>query len=494
MALRLLRSAGRVYSVVPDDPGWAVYRPDGFHGANPLMTDRSGDRSERCWLVERRSDGRAVGGIAPLPGTPAEAGPLVRVAAAGFNYKDALACSGHPGVAKTLPLVPGIDAAGTLVEACGGLPAGTPVVVTGNGLGETRQGGFATMLRAPADAIVPLPTGLLAREAMAMGTAGLTVLLAIDRLSQVRPPGHEPPPDAEWLVTGASGGVGMLAVAALAAAGRQVVACTRKPALGAVLRRLGAAAVISPEEVRGDAGKPLHRGRWAGVIDTVGGSILGDALKGVLSGGVVAAIGMAAGVDLPTTVYPFILRGITLSGIDAATLPTQAERAALWPRLAALWPRVRDVFPVTLLALESVGEHAEALLGGTASGRAVVLPAARVERHSINLAAAWEPQDGTGIWRRNFGRPSGVGPGDRVRLVVEAPGDAAIAVNGSPLPALRSGQARWSHDVTGLLEERNVLALTIAAPSAAVTSPGRTSLPERLGRPALEIVSLLDDS
>ncbi len=458
------------------------------------MTDRSGDRSERCWLVERRSDGRAVGGIAPLPGTPAEAGPLVRVAAAGFNYKDALACSGHPGVAKTLPLVPGIDAAGTLVEACGGLPAGTPVVVTGNGLGETRQGGFATMLRAPADAIVPLPTGLLARESMAMGTAGLTVLLAIDRLSQVRPPGHEPPPDAEWLVTGASGGVGMLAVAALAAAGRQVVACTRKPALGAVLRRLGVAAVISPEEVRGDAGKPLHRGRWAGVIDTVGGSILADALKGLLPGGVAAAIGMAAGVDLPTTVYPFILRGITLSGIDAATLPTQAERAALWPRLAALWPRVRDVFPVTMLALESVGEHAEALLGGTASGRAVVLPAARVERHSINLAAAWEPQDGTGIWRRNFGRPSGVGPGDRVRLVVESPGDAAIAVNGSPLPALRSGQARWSHDVTGLLEERNVLALTIAAPSAAVTSPGRTSLPERLGRPALEIVSLLDDS
>ena len=458
------------------------------------MTGGSGDRSERCWLVERRSDGQAVGGIAPLPGTPAEAGPLVRVAAAGFSYKDALACSGHPGVAKTLPLVPGIDAAGTLLEACGGMPAGTPVVVTGNGLGETRQGGFATTLRPPADAVVPLPPGLTAREAMAMGTAGLTVLLAIDRLSQVRPPGHEPPPDAEWLVTGASGGVGMLAVAALAAAGRRVVACSRKPALGAVFRGLGAAAVMAPEALRGDAGKPLHRGRWAGVIDTVGGVILADALKGVLPGGVVAAIGMAAGVDLPTTVYPFILRGITLCGIDAATLPTQAERAALWPRLAALWPRVRDALPVTLLALESVGEHAEALLGGTASGRAVVLPAARVERHSINLATAWEPQDGSGVWRRNFGRPSGVGPGDRVRLVVDAPGDAAIAVNGSPLPPLQSGQPHWSHDVTSLLGERNVLALTIAAPSSAVASPGRTSLPERLGRPALEIVSLLDVS
>lgn len=458
------------------------------------MTGGSGDRSERCWLVERRPDGQVVGGIAPLLATPAEAGPLMRVAAAGFNFKDALACSGHPGVAKALPLVPGIDAAGILLEACGGLPAGTPVVVTGNGLGETRQGGFATLLRPPADAVVRLPAELSAREAMAMGTAGLTVLLAIDRLAGAAPPGHAPPPDAEWLVTGASGGVGMLAVAALAAAGRRVVACSRKPALGAVLRSLGAAAVMSPADLRGDAGKPLHRGRWAGVIDTVGGAILADALKGALPGGVVAAIGMAAGVDLPTTVYPFILRGITLCGIDAATLPTQAERAALWPRLAALWPRVRDALPVTLLALESVGEHAGALLGGTAWGRAVVLPAARVERHSINLATAWEPQDGSGVWRRNFGRPSGVGPGDRVRLVVEAPGDAAIAVNGSPLPPLHSGQPRWSHDVTCLLEERNVLALTIAAPSSAVASPSRTSLPGLLGRPALEIVSLLDVS
>jgi len=457
------------------------------------MTGRSGDRSERCWLVDRRTDGRVSGGVAPLPATPAAAGPLVRVAAAGFNYKDALACAGHPGVAKTLPLVPGIDAAGTLFEACGGLPAGTPVVVTGNGLGETRQGGFATTLRPPAAAIVPLPAGLLAREAMAMGTAGLTVLLAIDRLSQVRPPGHEPPPDAEWLVTGASGGVGMLAVAALAAAGRRAVACSRKPALGAVLRRLGAAAVISPEDLRGDRGKPLHRGRWAGAIDAVGGPILADVLKGVLPGGVVAAIGMAAGVDLPTTVHPFILRGITLSGIDAATLPTQAERAALWPRLAALWPRVRDVFPVTLLSLESVGEHAEALLGGTASGRAVVIPAARAERHSINLAAAWEPPDEDGAWRRNFGRPSGVEPGARVWLVVAAPGDATVTVNGTPLPPLRSGQARWSHDVTGLLEDCNVFRLRAAEPAANVASRRRETLPERLGRPALEIVSLVVD-
>lgn len=457
------------------------------------MTGGSGDRSERCWIVERRPDGQVVGGIAPLPDMPAEAGPLVRVAAAGFNYKDALACSGHPGVAKTLPLVPGIDAAGTLLEACGGLPAGTPVVVTGNGLGETRQGGFATLLRPPGDALVPLPAGLSAREAMALGTAGLTVLLTLDRLARAAPSGDEPSPDAEWLVTGASGGVGMLAVAALAAAGRRVVACSRKPALGAALRGLGATAVIAPADLRGDARKPLHRGRWAGVIDTVGGAILADALKGVLPGGVVAAIGMAAGVDLPTTVYPFILRGITLCGIDAATLPTQAERAALWPRLAALWLRVREVFPVAPLALDDVGDQAESMLGGTASGRVVVLPTARFERHTINLAAAWEVGD-RGVWRRNFGRPGGIEPGDRVRLVFDAPGTATVVVNGATLPPLRHGRPRWSHDVTSLLEDRNVVTLTVAVSAAEVAGSDRTSLPESLGRPVLEVVSLRNDS
>ena len=459
------------------------------------MAGGSGDRSERCWLVERQPNGQIVGGVAPLPDARAEAGPLVRVAAAGFNYKDALACSGHPGVARTFPLVPGIDAAGMLLEDAGRLPAGTPVVVTGNGLGETRPGGFATLLRPPPDALVPLPAGLSAREAMALGTAGLTVLLALDRLARAVPPGHEPSHDAEWLVTGASGGVGMLAVAALAAAGRRVAACSRKPALGPVLRGLGAAVVITPNDLRGDAAKPLHRGRWAGVIDTAGGTILADALKGVLPGGVAAAIGMAAGVDLPTTVYPFILRGVTLCGIDAATLPTQAERAALWPRLAVLWRRVRDVFPVTLLALDDVGAQVEAMLGGAACGRAVVLPSARVERHAINLTAAWEVAGGGAEWRRTFGRPSGVEPGDSVRLVFDGPGDAAVVVNGTPLPPLRGGRPRWSHDVTSLLDYRNVLTLTATTPPAGSgAAEGRTSLPESLGRPALEIVSLRDVS
>lgn len=453
---------------------------------------------ERGWVVHRDAGGGVSGGIAPLPReveVEGAVGPLVRVEAAGFNYKDALACAGHPGVARTLPLIPGIDAAGVLLEPSAGLPAGAPVVVTGNGLGETRHGSFATLLRPPNVAIVPRPPELSARAAMALGTAGLTVFLAIDRLTAVTPARAEASGDAEWLVTGASGGVGMLAVAALAAAGRHVVACSRKPAIGATLRALGAASIASPADLHGNHGKSLLRGRWGGVIDTVGGPILADALKAVLPGGVVAAIGMAGGVDLPTTVHPFILRGVTLCGIDAATLPTQAERAALWPRLAAFWPRVRDVLPVTTLALEEVGERAAAILRGEAAGRAVVLPAARAETHSINLAAAWEPAAAGAVWRRQFGRPSGIEPDGVVRLVFTAPAGAAITLNGAALPPLRGGSSRWCHDVTALLRDRNEIVLTAdaaVAPDGAV--PGRVALPETLGRPALEIVARTIDS
>jgi hypothetical protein len=327
---------------------------------------------------------------------------------------------------------------------------------------------------------------------MALGTAGLTVLLALDRLAQVAAPGHREHADDEWLVTGASGGVGMVAVAALAAAGRTVVACSRKPTAGPVLRALGAASVVHPDALRGDPGKPLVRGRWAGVIDTVGGTLLADVLRAVLPGGGVAAIGMAGGVDLPTTVYPFILRGVTLCGIDAATLPTQAERAALWLRLAALWPRLCDTLPVATLALEEVGDWSAALLRGDAFGRAVVVPSARVHRHTINLSGAWERSER--VWRRQFGQPTGIEPGDSVRLVFVTPGNATVMLNGASLPALGGDESRWSHDVTALLRDRNELALTCET-SAGVDGPasGRMPLPERLGHPVLEIVSRVSD-
>lgn len=447
--------------------------------------------AETCWLVARDAAGAVSGGVAPLPAAVAAAshadGPLVRVEAAGFNYKDALACVGHPGVARVSPLVPGIDLAGTLLEPAGGLPIGAAVVATGHGLGETRHGGFATLARPPAAAILPRPPELSAVESMALGTAGLTALLAVDRLDDVAPSAHGSATGAEWLVTGASGGVGMLAVAALAARGRRVVACTRKTTATSALAALGAESVVHPQAIRGDAGKSLSRGRWAGVIDTVGGAILADALKATLPGCAVAAIGMAAGHELVTTVHPFILRGVTLCGIDAATLPTPAERATLWPRLAELWPRVRELLPVSHVGLEEVGGWAAGLLAGSVIARAVVLPRARAaRRHAINLSNAWEAVPEEMAWRRRFGRPTGLEPGDAVRLVWETPAAAALVLNGIALPRLEPGRP-WCQRVTHLLQERNELLLTAATPGTDAPSVG---LPASLGRPLLEIVAV----
>lgn len=333
--------------------------------------------SSRCWLVQRTAAGGVGAGLAPLPwdpAAPADGGEaVIAVEAAGFNYKDALACSGHPGVMRTAALIPGIDVAGRLRDAAGDLPADAAVVATANGLGELRHGGFATQVRVPAAAVILRPPGLSAWDAMALGTAGLTVLLAADRLAALV---HGPASaaDAEWLVTGASGGVGMLAVASLAAAGRRVVAASRKPAAAEMLLQLGAERVIPAASLLEAGTKTLAKGRWAAVVDPVGGAVLAGTLKAVLPGGAVASIGMAGGVELVTSVHPFILRGVTLAGIDAASMPSQEERLGLWARLAALWPVVRGRFPVRTIDLAAVGGHAESMLAGESTGRAVVVP------------------------------------------------------------------------------------------------------------------------
>lgn len=337
------------------------------------MEQADGGRVPRAWRVERDASGTVRGGVAALGWDPGAGGgadrAVVAVAAAGFNYKDALACAGHPGVMRVTPLVPGIDAAGRLARPAGGLDAGAAVVVTGNTMGERRDGGFATHLEMPVAALVPLPPGLSPVEAMALGTAGLTALAARERLDAL---GADA--EGDWLVTGASGGVGMLAVAVLAAAGRRVTACSRKPAAAETLRGLGAAEVAVPAALVAPPGASLARGRWSGVVDTVGGPLLADVLRSVRGGGAVAAIGMAGGADLVTTVHPFILRGVTLAGIDAATQLTQADRVRLWADLAALWPAVRGRLPVTTLGLDDVGGWAERMLRGETVGRGVVVP------------------------------------------------------------------------------------------------------------------------
>lgn len=330
----------------------------------------------RCWRVERDAGGGCAGAVATLgwnPATEADGEVVIRVEAAGFNYKDALCCGCHPGVMRATPIVPGIDAAGTLLRPTGRLPAGAPVVVTGSGLGERVDGSFASHVRAPVAAVILRPAGLTAVDAMALGTAGLTAVLACDRLEALVDDRHARPDEA-WLVTGASGGVGMLAVAWLAAAGKRVVACSRKPAAVEPLTALGAVDVARPEQIVEPGSKSLASGRWAGVVDTVGGPLLANVLRSVRTGGAVAVIGMAGGAELVTTVHPFILRGVTLAGIDAATQPSPGDRRRLWDRLAAFWPQVRGRLPVTTLGLADVGGHAARMIRGETLGRAVVVP------------------------------------------------------------------------------------------------------------------------
>ena len=346
------------------------------------MTNKRSGSGPSGWVVNRGTDGGLQSGVAPLPGSHPEEFVCIDVEAAGFNYKDALACDAHPGVARTLPLVPGIDVAGRLRSSFEAFTAGTPVVATGNGLGESLQGGFATEVWVPPAAIIQRPEGLSATAAMAMGTAGLTAILAVERLRsaidwdfQSRLHHSEQLP---WLVTGASGGVGMLAVAATALAGFQVIACTRKPTLADTLMSLGAAAVRSPQEALPTDKKPLSSARYLGAIDTVGGELLADILRVIAPGGAVGSIGNAGGFDLPTTVYPFILRGITLAGIDAAGLPSREKRRELWAKLAVLWPLVSGSFPVREIRLEEVGGWAVEMRAGRIGGRAVVLPEKQV--------------------------------------------------------------------------------------------------------------------
>lgn len=330
----------------------------------------------RCWRVHRDASGVCQEGVDTLDWSP-ETVPLpevvIKVEAAGFNYKDALCCRCHPGVMRVSPLVPGIDAAGTLVRPAAGLSAGDPVVVTGRGIGEQVDGSFATHLRVSPAVVLPRPPGLSAADAMVLGTAGLTALMACDRLEALVDPRHAKADEA-WLVTGASGGVGMLAVALLAARGKRVVACSRKPGATTFLKELGADEVSPPSDVVDPTPKSLATGRWAGVVDTVGGSLLADILRSVRIGGAVAAIGMAGGADLVTTVHPFILRGVTLAGIDLAVQPSQEEKRRLWERLAAAWPSLADRLPVTRLRLEDVGAYAGRMLAGETTGRGVVIP------------------------------------------------------------------------------------------------------------------------
>jgi acrylyl-CoA reductase (NADPH) len=292
----------------------------------------------------------------------------IRVAWSSVNYKDALATIPGGQVARISPLVPGIDLAGEVVAAtpAGAQLVGRQVLVHGYGLGVAHAGGFAGFARVPVDWVVPLPEDLSPRQAMVLGTAGYTAALSIERLERVGlHPGAGP-----VLVTGATGGVGSVAVALLAHAGYEVAASTGKGEHDH-LRRLGASEVLSRAETSAESERPLERERWAAVVDPVGGATLAYALRTTRYGGAVASSGNTGGVGLASSVFPFILRGVSLLGVDSVQTPL-AERRRVWERMAVAYPALGlddGASEVTLNDLEPVLDR---ILRGEITGRTVV--------------------------------------------------------------------------------------------------------------------------
>lgn len=289
---------------------------------------------------------------------------------ADLNYKDGLCLTGQGGLVRAFPHIAGIDFAGTVRDSSDGrYRPGDAVVLTGWRVGETHWGGFATRARVDADWLVPLPRGLSARDSMVVGTAGLTAMLAINRLEAE----GLTPASGEVLVTGASGGVGSIALALLARLGYSPVALSGRPENSAALIALGATRILDRAEFLAEPDKPLEPARWAGIVDCVGGDVLGKALKQVKYAGSVAALGNTAGVALATNVLPFLLRGVNLLGIDSVMQP-YARRVAAWQRVAELFDLAAYEGMVEEIGLDTLPEAANRILRGQVRGRVLVRP------------------------------------------------------------------------------------------------------------------------
>jgi acrylyl-CoA reductase (NADPH) len=284
-----------------------------------------------------------------------------------LNYKDGLAITNKAPVVRAWPMVPGIDGAGTVLESAHpDWKPGDRVVHNGWGVGETRWGCLAERARLAGAGLVKLPAAFTTRQAMAIGTAGYTAMLCVLALERQGVKAG----DGEVLVTGATGGVGSVAVALLAKLGHQVVAATGKAGEADYLKRLGASAIIDRAELAA-AGKPMQKERWAAVVDAVGSQTLANALAQTRYGGVVAACGLAQGGDLPTTVMPFILRGVTLAGVDSVMAPIARRREA-WSRLASDLDRSLLESMTSEIGLDGAIDAAQRLMAGQVRGRTVV--------------------------------------------------------------------------------------------------------------------------
>ena len=292
---------------------------------------------------------------------------LIEVKYSSLNYKDALSASGNKGVTRKYPHTPGIDAAGVVAtSSTSQFGVGEQVIVTGFDLGVNIPGGFGQYISVPASWAVKLPQALTLKESMAYGTAGFTAALCVMRLMAF----GLAKDSGEVLVTGATGGVGSVAVGLLSKLGFNVVAATGKTDEREFLTRLGAKAVISREEANDTSGRPLQKGRWAGVVDTVGGNILATAIKSTKYGGLVTTCGNAMSADLAVSVYPFILRGVSLLGVDSVEVPMNT-RVRTWQKLARDWKLDLSGI-VSECSLEELSPKIDLILQGGIRGRVVV--------------------------------------------------------------------------------------------------------------------------
>ena len=291
---------------------------------------------------------------------------LIRVAWSSLNYKDALSATGNKGVTRSYPHTPGIDAAGTVAASTTEeFSPGDPVIVTSYDLGMNTDGGFGQFIRVPADWVVPLPQGLTLEESMVFGTAGFTAAMSVERLV----PGVDKSM-GPVLVTGATGGVGSLACAILATLGYEVAAVSGKPDDG-FLKSLGVSRIISRQDFLENTTPPILKAQWAGVVDTVGGDILTTAVKATMETGIVTCCGLVASPNLSLTVFPFILRGVSLFGIDSQHCPMPL-RKDLWDCLAGDWKPELPPDMVTRITLEELNDYIAKILNGRLKGRTLV--------------------------------------------------------------------------------------------------------------------------
>jgi acrylyl-CoA reductase (NADPH) len=325
----------------------------------------------RAFVVKKTGDAFTAG-VQPLQLEDLPPGDVViRVAYSDVNYKDGLACIPNGQIVRTYPFVPGVDLAGTVeTSADARFAPGQAVIVTSYGLGVSHFGGFSELARVPGDWVVPLPEGLTPRGAMALGTAGFTAGLALHHLEAL----GVTPARGPVLVTGATGGVGSVAILLLARRGYTVAASTGKTSAHDYLRGLGASEIIPREDLTTPSTRTLEKERWAGAIDAVGGATLAAVLRSTRYGGSVAACGLTGGGTLPTTVFPFILRAVNLLGIDSVQCPMPL-RQQIWQRLAQDLPAADLERIITrAVGLSELPEVTAAILQGAIQGRVLVMP------------------------------------------------------------------------------------------------------------------------